>query len=92
LERALWADLGEDLTQANNDYAALLKEYDKIKREIQAMSETRAIVSIVRNTRGLFNRSGGGIVTRKRHLEKNTRTRKHKIVTISLNKTRRTKT
>jgi hypothetical protein len=31
LYRALWDDLGEDLTQANNDYAALLKEYDKLK-------------------------------------------------------------
>jgi len=62
-----------------------------IKEEIQTMPEP-AIGGRIRNT--TVGRTGGmrDIVTRKRHVEKNIRTRKHKIVTISLNRTRRTKT
>jgi len=62
-----------------------------IKEEIQKMPEPAIDGRVGKTT----VRLGGGmrdIVTRKRHVEKNTRTRKHKIVTISLNRTRRTKT
>jgi hypothetical protein len=64
-----------------------------IKEEIQSMSEITAIDSRVRKT----SRNGGGmkdVVTRKhRHDREDVKnTRKHKIVTISFHKTRRTKT
>ena len=63
-----------------------------IKKQIQDMSETIDIDKRVRMTKRNIRGGMRDIVTRKRHVEKNTRTRKHKIVTISLNKTRRTKT
>ena len=67
-----------------------------IKREIQEMSETREINMKLHKTTRIGVGGMKDVVTRKnrdfRVEDTAKHTRKHKIVTISLNKTRRTKT